>query len=271
MKLLILVYAYVCLGGGLWSTGLAMAKYFQIHSEAVRNNLQRLQSSSCSNNIDDDDSAKKKKISAIELGSGNGFLSICLAALAPDIIDILAITDLDDHLELMNQTVNANSHILSNCNSVKHNQQQDNIADEEIQTSKVQNLVKSIVMEHRWGEFDNNNNNNDDDTSKLDELSSSLLTIEQKVQNGSKTFDFIFGSDIAYREYGYHPLIASFQRLFHENSVGLVGITMVDTRPKFFHLLREAGFRYDRLSDHLMEPEFRNNTFGLFVIRRSKS
>ena len=238
-----------------------MAKYFQTHPEAVRKNLQRLQSSCCNDAV-----TKKKKISAIELGSGNGFLSVCLAALAPDLIDILAITDLNDHLDLMNQTVNANPHILSNNNnnnSIKYNQQKDNIGVEEMDTSKGQNLVKSIVMEHRWGEF-----NNDDDKTKLLEDEAS---IEQKVQNGNMTFDFIFGSDIAYREYGYHPLIASFQRLFHENSVGLVGITMMDTRPKFFHLLRDAGFRYDRLSNHLMEPEFRNNIFGLFVIRRSKS
>lgn len=238
-------------GGGLWSTGLAMAKYFQSHSGAVRHYLKRLMIS-----------CKTSKISALELGSGNGFLSVCLASLARDLIDELVVTDLDDHLALMNETINANTHIVSPHHPSTYISNNNTNTDNDSPTSldKENTLVNTIVMEHRWGEF-----HEDDSTATPNKK-----TLEMEIQNGTKTFDFIFGSDIAYREYGYLPLIASFQKLFHQNTVGLVGITMVDTKPKFFQLLSEAGFTYNRLADHLMAPEFRNSTFGLFVIQKKK-
>lgn len=193
------------IGGGLWSTGAAMAKYFESHASSVRRNLRRLKNGG--------------DLRAVELGSGNGYLSVCLAAVADGLISSLALTDLEDHLPLMRKTIGSNPHLFLGITNV-------------------------FVSEHKWGEFDNEN----------DEVAN------EKV-------DFIFGSDVAYRDHLHAPLIASLKRLSHENTISFLGVTMLDTKPSFFEALSEAGFRYERLADHLMEPEFRGTTFGLFVIQ----
>ena len=95
------------IGGGLWSTGLAIAKYFEHHFSDVSDNLNRL------------DEMKRKRgnadgISAIELGSGNGFLSVCLLALAQTAslsLKDVVVTDMEDHLSLMERTIRTNSHV----------------------------------------------------------------------------------------------------------------------------------------------------------------
>jgi hypothetical protein len=96
------------------------------------------------------------------------------------------------------------------------------------------------VTEHKWGEH----------TDALER----------------KKFDLIVGSDVAYHEELYDILISSISRFSHESTVTLMGVTMNDTKPLFFHKLVEAGFRYERLADWLMEPEFRGTTFGIFAI-----
>lgn len=58
----------VGLGGGLWSTGLAMAKYFQQHASDIRFDLMRLSQRQGSD-----------QLYALELGSGNGYLSCSFA------------------------------------------------------------------------------------------------------------------------------------------------------------------------------------------------
>lgn len=76
------------------------------------------------------------------------------------------------------------------------------------------------VTEHKWGELED------------------ALT--------GKKFDVIVGSDVAYHEDLYDILITSLLRFSHESTVALMGVTMNDTKPLFFHTLREAGFRYER-------------------------
>lgn len=184
------------IGGGLWSTGWAMAKYFECHSENIENCFTRLGQLKRLRNDDE----KCDGISAIELGSGNGFLSVCLlAAVATkkNVFKKLVVTDMADHLGLMQSTIDANSHVNSFCS------------------------VNVSVEEHVWGSFDKEN---------------------------EETYDFIFGTDLAYREYLYEPLIASLSRFSHEHTVSLIGVTMNDTKPKFFDMLREAGFRYEKLA-----------------------
>lgn len=215
------------LGGGLWSTGAALAKYFDGHAPSVRQSLIKIKQN-----------GKNERISAIELGSGNGYLSVCLAAIAGDLLSELVVTDLEDHLPLMEKTLQRNVHLV-------------NVAQES-PSPETKNTVDErptvIVAEHKWG---------------VTEDGESFSACRKK-------FDFIFGSDVAYRDWLHAPLIASLDRLSHENTVSLIGVTMQDTKPSFFKSLSEAGFRYERLPDHLMEPEFRGTTFGLFVIQRSK-
>uniref|UniRef100_A0A7S0AUK0 Calmodulin-lysine N-methyltransferase n=1 Tax=Minutocellus polymorphus TaxID=265543 RepID=A0A7S0AUK0_9STRA len=211
------------IGGGLWSTGAAMAKYFEGHAQSIRSSLK---------------SGKNGPISAIELGSGNGYLSVCLAAIADDLLSELVVTDLADHLSLMTKTLERNSHLVDVVT-----------AEEFLQEGTTKDLrPTAIVAEHKWGVTE-------------EEESSAVC---------GKKFDFIFGSDVAYRDWLHAPLIASLDRLSHENTLSLIGVTMQDTKPSFFKSLSDAGFRYERLPDHLMEPEFRGTTFGLFVIQRSK-
>jgi hypothetical protein len=180
------------IGGGLWSTGWAMAKYFQSHSNDISNCLRRLKKLKM--NIDECDG-----VSAIELGSGNGFLSVCLlAAVATqkNVLKSLVVTDMTDHLRLIQSTLDANSHVNDVCS------------------------VDVLVQEHAWGKF----------------------------EQDEPKYDFIFGTDLAYRDYLYEPLISSLLRFSHEHTVSLIGVTMDDTRPKFFDMLRGAGFRYERLA-----------------------
>ena len=215
------------LGGGLWSTGAALAKYFDGHAPSVRQSLIKIKQN-----------GKNGRISAIELGSGNGYLSVCLAAIAGGLLSELVVTDLEDHLPLMEKTLQRNDHLV-------------NVAQES-PSPETKNTVDErptvIVAEHKWG----------------------VTEEEESCSACRKKFDFIFGSDVAYRDWLHAPLIASLDRLSHENTVSLIGVTMQDTKPSFFKSLSEAGFRYERLPDHLMEPEFRGTTFGLFVIQRSK-
>lgn len=189
------------IGGGLWSTGKALALFFRDHPDLLRKNLKAIN--------------ENEKIRAIELGSGNGLLSVCLAAVAKDLISELVITDLDDHLDLIRKSVHENQHVVDS------------------------NLCK--IVEHRWGEFDD--------------------------MMGQK-FDFIFGSDLAYWNL-QEPLIQSLKYFSHKNTISLIGITMLDTKPSFFKMLQQNGFNYNRIPDHAMRGEFRGNTFGLFVIQNN--
>ena len=73
---------------------------------------------------------------------------------------------------------------------------------------------------------------------------------------------------MAYHEDLYDILIASLQQYAHANTTILIGVTMVDTKPAFFHKLRQAGFVYRKFADHLLEKDFRGRTFGIFHIQK---
>ena len=223
-----------------------MAMYFIDHPTLIRQNLYHLHrpSENEGNGGDgkgtDNDKGKggSRGAKVMELGSGNGLLSVCLAAVAcqdqgqghQPLIDKLVVTDLDDHLELMVKTVLANSHIITlDGNNANGNGNGNN------------HTVYTEVKEHRWGEFEDDINED--------------------------TFDFIIGSDVAYRDWLHEPLIQSLKKYSHPGTVSLIGVTMHDTKPQFFKLLKEHGFTYQRIHEHHMAPEFRGVTFGLFVIQ----
>lgn len=225
------------IGGGLWSTGLAMALYFKSHP--MPKFLQRLILHK-----------GRTHVSALELGSGNGCLSICLAASARDVISELIVTDLEDHLELIRRNINRNNHVMDLRSST--------LSSTATTTAKYGKTVKTIIMEHQWGKYSNNDSSNNNHNHKD--------SIQHQLQTGIKKFDFIFGSDLAYEETLYQPLISSLLKFSHESTVSLIGVCMHDTTPQFFTDLRLAGFRYERIADHEMDVKFRGNIFGLFVI-----
>jgi len=120
------------------------------------------------------------------------------------------------------------------------------------------------------GNFNPPNTNTDANHTNTDDYGTRRNLLQQKVQNGTKKFDFIFGSDVAYRDHLHVPLIASIDKFSHEQTLSLIGVTMNDTKPIFFQKLVVAGFTYDRIADHLIAEEFRGTTFSLFVIRRRR-
>jgi predicted nicotinamide N-methyase len=210
------------IGGGLWSTGLAFSQYLTTRHAAENLRAMTL----C------------QPISVLELGSGNGLLSVCLLALAKhlqttattDILQDLVITDLADHLPLIQKTLDANPQL----------------------TSAAQHIH---VLEHKWGSFPAM-------------TTSSSNSFSEQVQSGAHSFDFILGSDVAYHPDLYDILIQSLQQYSHATTTILIGVTMNDTKPIFFHKLRQAGFRYQKLADHLLDPDFRGRTFGIFRIQK---
>ncbi|CAB9526526.1 Methyltransferase-like protein [Seminavis robusta] len=240
------------IGGGLWSTGLAFSRYLTTpHANA---NLQKMADSSIGR-------SSTAGLSVLELGSGNGLLSVCLLALSKQllaktsstgtqacIIRDLVITDLADHLPLIQKTLDANSHLL------------------QVQGEAQSATTNVHVLDHSWGSFlpSSTSASEEADTNKAP------ITFSEQVQQGQIQFDLIVGSDVAYREDLYDILITSLQQFAHDNTCILIGCTMNDTKPEFFHKLRTAGFRYQKFADHLLERDFQGQTFGIFVIERVK-
>ncbi len=250
------------IGGGLWSTGLAFAQYLEHHSEDVFVNLRRL--ASMKKYYSSDDDVKFNGISALELGSGNGFLSACLLALVVSHgnnipLTELVITDMRDHLPLMLKTLKANFHVWK---SLTYEDREHAIFDGRFSSTTVTSSVDKlqhqrqtqqsphvILAEHIWGEFDSSNSNR---TNRIHD----------------KKYDFIFGTDLAYRNSLHDSLISSLLNFSHQRTLCLIGVTMTDTQPIFFARLTDAGFRYEKLADNLLNREYRGGNFGLIAIQR---
>jgi hypothetical protein len=246
------------IGGGLWSTGLAMANYFCTKHFQTRLERMRYQRRlSMTTDIGD------PPLRVLELGSGNGFLSTCLVVAAmmrrddtcrndieeassflafnKDPIPVhVTTTDTADHLSLMKTTIESNLKRIS--------------AEAALQRGQALNLSQYVtVQEYIWGE----------------------TTTEKDLTRWSE-FDLIIGSDLAYREELHDPLIAALQKFYGNVStnygpVTLLGVTMTDTKPIFFQKLIQSKFRYEKLADHLLQAEFRGSgsrQFGIFVIYR---
>ena len=131
------------IGGGLWSTGLAMGKYFNTQSAIT--NLTNLSQRCSTTSSSLSHERQQMKLSILELGSGNGFLAVCLAAAITSIsssqckdklrISNLVITDEINHLNLIRKTMQNNLQALE-C---------------------VDNLS---IQEHQWGVFTDSNISN---------------------------------------------------------------------------------------------------------------
>lgn len=206
-----------------------MADYFSKHASTVCECLSDLDAQT-----------------ALELGSGNGFLSVCfLASLQQQQskrIKELVITDLQEHLPLIRRTLNANRHIHfvlgADGDEIRRDTLTISAADE---SHDAKDSIVVNVTQHAWG----------------------------NIEGEPRKFDFIFGTDVAYRDELHAPLIQSLLYFSHPRTIILLGVTMNDTKPIFFDALWNAGFTYVRMADNnCMMPEYRGNTFGLFVIQK---
>lgn len=224
------------IGGGLWSTGSAMGEYFLEHPIELRRHLTS--DTDASLGIRKDGGKGHNTKFALELGSGNGYLSVVLALVLgtqkksdgveyfPKSTNVeVAVTDTAEHLPLIRATIESN---------LEHLQQ-------------VSPNISFVVTEHVW----------------VDPFST-----EPKDSPLRDRYDFIFGTDVAYRDKLHDPLISSLKRFFHQRTVCLIGVTMLDTSTQFFSKLSEAGFRYERISDNLLDDKFEGDIFGLFIITR---
>lgn len=255
------------IGGGLWSTGLAMARYldtnhaYEAFSKLWVEHLQRSRPNydtkdvGTSSGLESTEAEAPPPLRVVELGSGNGLLSACWLALAKSITSSTAyneehkapsnhgpkstcelyVTDTQEHLALIRSTLAANSQQL--CPETSH----------------------VHVMEYEWGkDWPITSNILDEDAS----------TPTSSSAKPSAAFDIIFGSDVAYRPELYTPLITSLTLLSNSRTRIYLGVTMADTCPDFFRQLTQAGFVYRKLDDDLLEPEYRGLTFGIFVVQR---
>jgi predicted nicotinamide N-methyase len=214
------------IGGGLWSTGAALSHY--LASPHAAEQVQKLVVASALRS----ENGEPAGVTCLELGSGNGLLAVCWMALLQSVLPVpttdlptVVVTDMADHLPLMQRTLDANPHIV-----------QQAAAGWQVH-----------VTEHVWGQLDKT------------EMDACLC---------DKTFDVILGSDVAYRPALYAPLIASLQQFSNARTTILLGCTMADTTPRFFDMLQEAGFVYERLTEQLLPVGFRGTIFGIFLVRR---
>jgi len=185
------------IGGGLWTTGKALACYFRDNKKELEKILRNK--------------------SAIELGSGNAFIGMLLSVIVPSAK--VFVTDIGEHVQFMEDTLQLNRDQLD--------------------------FDRISVAEYNWGD----------------------AVVPARLGGHSK-FDFIFGSDVAYRDYLHSPLVEALKLLSHQGTKILIGVTMHDTSVSFFDKLIENGFRYTRLHDSVMDEEFHGKMSGLFFIER---
>jgi Lysine methyltransferase len=173
------------IGGGLWSTGLAMANYFcsphfQTQLRRIRQQKRRFATT---------DGA----IRVLELGSGNGFLSVCLVVAAMMQQDNTSESDIKESSSSM--TIDKDSIPLyateSNLKRIS--------SEATLQHGASLDLSKYItVEEYLWGEAT---------------TASNLAPFTG--------FDLIIGSDLAYRDELHDPLIAALAH-FYDNVSTLI-------------------------------------------------
>ena len=187
---------------------------------------------------------------------------MCLLALAlrhGALIKELVVSDTAEHLDLITKTLMANSHVWKElivaepCDPTGAERVQQ-YATPPSDAQRRGNAATVVVVEHLWGNFPPVQN-------PVDATTSEKFNIDKK-------YDFIFGTDLAYRDELHAPLIATLARCSHPRTVCLVGVTAADTPPAFFDALEAAGFRYERLAEHLLGREYRGRDFGIIAIQR---
>jgi Lysine methyltransferase len=262
------------IGGGLWSTGLALSKYFGASMHARRNLvklLHEINEKQISNSMPRP--RKLKGISALELGSGNGLLAICLACCSvalpgsrSPLIEEIVITDTCEHLPLIRKTVQSNQHVVQLVNQ-NDNEMNESELPESCKVDK--SRVSVSVVQYNWGYPFTQAATLEREVRRIGP-GNDCQTDSQETEP-SRKFDLIIGSDLAYHKALYQPLIKTLQYCSHDESVILLGVTMNDTTPDFFVQLQQAGFQYQRFSDDLFEDStFRGRTFGIFYIRKAR-
>ena len=80
-------------------------------------------------------------------------------------------------------------------------------------------------------------------------------------------FDVIVGTDVAYAEELYAPLIATLKTHADEHTIILLGLNRNDTNLNFFAQLEKAGFNYYKCYHDTMDPEMEGKDCAIFEVR----
>ncbi|OEU08300.1 hypothetical protein FRACYDRAFT_250089 [Fragilariopsis cylindrus CCMP1102] len=236
------------IGGGLWTTGSALAKYF-ITSPHFLQQIKRIRQNN-NNEVegggdddDDDNKNRRRPLRVLELGSGNGFLSVCLVVAVAVATANMNNNDENENNNENNLNNNNDENSLNNNNDVNLNWPGIEIVvtdtKEHLQLMKdtidsnLKRILPQILEQYLWGNKDYDFSNNgattvsstdtddvsssEDDTYNISNTNANASTnanANANVNANTSTntnkdnhFDLIIGSDVAYRDYLHEPLI----------------------------------------------------------------
>uniref|UniRef100_A0AAV1TS95 Uncharacterized protein n=1 Tax=Peronospora matthiolae TaxID=2874970 RepID=A0AAV1TS95_9STRA len=168
----------------------------------------------------------------VELGSGTGYVGLTVAACFRPAHVYL--TDLETHLRGLRRNVKRNA-------------------------GKVRPGVQVHVLELSWG-------SSEQQTSLLEMVASTNAAGSETLK--AAQVDVILGTDVAYMQELYVPLLHTINRLATSRTVILLGLNRDDTGVAFFQQLERDGFEYYRIPDSKLPKEYWGRDFGLFEIRR---
>ncbi|CAI5738068.1 unnamed protein product [Hyaloperonospora brassicae] len=168
----------------------------------------------------------------VELGSGTGYVGLMVAACFRPAHVYL--TDLHSHVHGLRRNVKRNA-------------------------GAMRSDVQVHVSELSWG-------SSEQQTTLLETIAS--RTTGGTEHSGAAQVDVIVGTDVAYLQELYDPLLQTINRLATSRTVILLGLNRDDTGVAFFQQLERDGFEYYRIPDAKLPQEYWGRDFGLFDIRR---
>ncbi|OWZ21572.1 hypothetical protein PHMEG_0003864 [Phytophthora megakarya] len=169
----------------------------------------------------------------VELGSGTGYVGLMIAACFKPAHVYL--TDLKTHVRGLQRNVQRNA-------------------------GAVREGVKVHVSELSWG-------SSEQETCLLE----SIATNDGSDNIEDVRVDVILGTDVAYLQELYDPLLHTMNRLVTTRTLILLGLNRADTQLTFFHQLERDGFEYYKIPDFKLPREYWGRDFGLLEIRRQSS
>ncbi|CEG44827.1 Putative N2,N2-dimethylguanosine tRNA methyltransferase [Plasmopara halstedii] len=170
----------------------------------------------------------------VEIGSGTGYVGLMVAACFRPAHVYL--TDLSTHVNGLQRNVERNARA-------------------------VRTGVQVHVSELSWGSLEQ----------EMDLLESMAVTSDvndNKIKAASQ-IDVILGTDVAYLQELYDPLLHTINHLATSRTLILLGLNRVDTSHAFFQQLEQNGFEYYKIPDFKLPKNYWGRDFGLFEIRRS--
>lgn len=170
----------------------------------------------------------------VEVGSGTGYVGLMVAACFKPAHVYL--TDLSTHLRGLHRNVERNAPV-------------------------VRTGVQVHVSELRWGSLEQ-------EIALLESIAGTSCGKSVNI-DAAPQVNVILGTDVAYLQELYDPLLHTMNHLATSRTLILLGLNRTDTRHTFFQQLEQIGFEYYRIPDCKLPPTYWSCDFGLFEIRRN--